>query len=113
LIRHRLAQGDPMTTAQRRWIAPTAALRTLLLTLITLALALPLHPSLAAKAAPHHEPTAPFATTIIVDTIADLNTTSQTTTTCTYDQGAFFNPAVDGCTLRRAILEASARPAAD
>ncbi len=62
------------------------------------------------------QPTAqagPSATTIVVDTSADLLPTSNTHT-CTYTEGAFFVPAADGkCTLRRALREASARPDAD
>ena len=55
----------------------------------------------------------PNATTIVVDTSADLIATSNTHT-CTYTEGAFFFPAADGkCTLRRALREASARPDAD
>lgn len=57
-------------------------------------------------------PAATFATTITVDTVADLNPTSSTQT-CGYTQGALFTPAGDGCTLRRALLEASARPDSD
>jgi hypothetical protein len=53
------------------------------------------------------------ATTIItVDTSADLDSGS-TRTTCTYTSGAIFVSATDGCTLRRALLEAAARPPVD
>ncbi len=48
---------------------------------------------------------------ITVDTSADLDSGSLTKT-CTYTQGIFV-AAGDGCTLRRAILEASARPQSD
>jgi hypothetical protein len=58
------------------------------------------------------EVAAPFATTITVDTSADLDSSSLTKT-CTYSNGALAVPAVDGCTLRRAIIEASLRPATD
>ena len=57
-------------------------------------------------------PVAPTATVITVDTSADL-TSSSGTRTCTYSSGALFVPAVDGCTLRRALLEAAARPQSD
>ncbi len=50
-------------------------------------------------------------TTITVDTSQDL-TPGSTTTTCTFDTTQL-NPALDGCTLRRAILEAAARPPVD
>ncbi len=89
-----------------------AAYSLCLWTILCCALALPLP---GASAAPLTEPAAPeatFATVITVDTSADLDPDSLTTT-CTYDQGAFFNPAVDGCTFRRAILEAAARPQSD
>ncbi|MEM7799448.1 MAG: hypothetical protein AAF633_09675 [Chloroflexota bacterium] len=53
-----------------------------------------------------------FTTVITIDSSEDL--TNSLTHTCTYTQGAFFFPATDGkCTLRRAILEASARPQSD
>ncbi len=58
------------------------------------------------------ETDAPFATTITVDTSADLDSSSLTKT-CAFSSGAIAVPAVDGCTLRRAIIEASLRPAAD
>jgi hypothetical protein len=61
-----------------------------------------------ASPAPAQEP----VTTIVVDTSADLNPGSNTQT-CTYSSGAIFVPAPDGCTLRRAIREAAARPPAD
>lgn len=51
-------------------------------------------------------------TVIVVDTSADLDSSS-TRKTCAYTSGAIFVPATDGCTLRRAILEAAARPPAD
>ncbi len=51
-------------------------------------------------------------TVIVVDTSADLDSSSMRKT-CTYTSGAIFVPATDGCTLRRAILEAAARPPAD
>jgi hypothetical protein len=51
-------------------------------------------------------------TTIIVDTSEDLDSGS-IRTTCTYTQGAIFVPATDGCTLRRALIEAGARPPED
>jgi len=53
----------------------------------------------------------PAATTIMVDTSADLDSDS-ITKTCTFTSGVYV-AAVDGCTLRRALLEASARPQAD
>lgn len=64
-----------------------------------------------AKAAAPDAATAPFATVITVDISADLDSDSLTKT-CTYTQGIFV-AAGDGCTLRRAILEASARPQSD
>lgn len=54
---------------------------------------------------------APAATTITVDTSSDLDSGSLTKT-CTYTAGIYV-AAPDGCTLRRAILEAAARPQAD
>ena len=54
-------------------------------------------------------------TTIVVDSTLDLATgISFNDETCTYTQAALYAPAPDGiCTLRRAVLEASARPLAD
>lgn len=54
-------------------------------------------------------------TTIVVDSTLDLsNSTNFDNDTCTYTNGAFFIAAADGvCTLRRAIVEAGARPDAD
>lgn len=57
-------------------------------------------------------PSAPPVTIITVDTSTDLDPTSNNKT-CTYTQGTLFFPGGDGCTLRRAILEASARPQVD
>ena len=51
------------------------------------------------------------ATTITVDTSEDL-TPDSLTKTCGFNAG-IFNAATDGCTLRRAMLEVSARPASD
>lgn len=53
----------------------------------------------------------PTATTITVDTSADLDSGS-ITKTCGYSSGVYV-AAGDGCTLRRALLEASARPQSD
>ena len=68
-------------------------------------------PSVTPTAIAQAEPAA-FVTTITVDTSADLDPTS-ITKTCTYTQGAVFFPGGDGCTFRRALLEASARPDGD
>ncbi|MBX3014093.1 MAG: hypothetical protein KF832_21410 [Caldilineaceae bacterium] len=73
--------------------------------------ALSLSPAPAVVAAPVTNPTVPAATVITVDTSADLTSDSQSRT-CTYTSGVYV-AAVDGCTLRRALLEASARPQAD
>lgn len=64
-------------------------------------------PSLV-QAAPRY---APAATVLTVDTVTDLESSSRTKT-CTYTAGVY-KAATDGCTLRRAILEAAARPTAD
>jgi hypothetical protein len=55
------------------------------------------------------------ATTIVVNSSEDLATSSNfARSTCTYVDGALFFPEPDGkCTLRRAIVEAGARPDAD
>ena len=83
----------------------------LLLLATTLALAFALQSADTAKAAAPTVPTAPFATVITVDTSADLDSGSLSKT-CTYTSGPFV-AAGDGCTLRRALLEASARPPGD
>ncbi|MDA0245212.1 MAG: hypothetical protein OT477_17490 [Chloroflexi bacterium] len=60
--------------------------------------------------APAHS-TGGFTTTITIDSSDDPD--NSLTSTCTFDSG-IYNPAPDGrCTLRRAILEASARPQSD
>ncbi|MEM8861123.1 MAG: hypothetical protein AAGD96_22595, partial [Chloroflexota bacterium] len=65
---------------------------------------------------------APFATTITVNSTEDVTAEDAAENnankhTCTYTSGAFFFPAngssAGQCTLRRAILEASARPQSD
>ncbi|MFZ4663269.1 MAG: hypothetical protein ACOYNY_40055, partial [Caldilineaceae bacterium] len=55
--------------------------------------------------------TVPAATVITVNTSTDLDSGS-VTKTCTYTAGTYV-AAGDGCTLRRAILEAAARPQSD
>jgi len=54
-------------------------------------------------------------TTITIDSSEDLSNSSNFDNhTCTYTSGAIFFPAPDGkCTLRRAIVEAGARPDGD
>ncbi|VAW30795.1 hypothetical protein MNBD_CHLOROFLEXI01-796 [hydrothermal vent metagenome] len=54
-------------------------------------------------------------TTIIIDSSEDLSDSGNfDNETCTFTSGAIFVPAADGkCTLRRAILEAGARPDGD
>ena len=54
-------------------------------------------------------------TVITVTTTEDLATSSNFSKhTCNFTSGAFFFPATDGkCTLRRAIVEAGARPDVD
>lgn len=61
----------------------------------------------AGYAAPHQ----PAATTITVDKSSDLDS-GILSKTCTYTAGIYV-AATDGCTLRRAVLEAAARPQAD
>jgi len=56
-------------------------------------------------------PTTPTATVITIDTSSDLDSGSLTKT-CTYT-ASIYVAAADGCTLRRAILEAAAPPQAD
>ncbi len=56
-------------------------------------------------------PYEPAATVITVDTSTDLDSGSGART-CTFTSGVFV-AATDGCTLRRALLEAAARPPGD
>ncbi len=56
-------------------------------------------------------PYQPAATVITVDTSTDLDSGSGART-CTFTSGVFV-AATDGCTLRRALLEAAARPPGD
>lgn len=65
----------------------------------------------AAAAVAPTSPATPTATILTVDTVTDLDSGSRTKT-CTYTAG-IYKAATDGCTLRRAILEAAARPPAD
>ena len=74
-------------------------------------LTLTLVPAASVQAGPPAAPDQPTATTITVDTSADLDSSSLNKT-CAYTSGVYV-AAVDGCTLRRAILEAAARPQAD
>lgn len=78
---------------------------------VSFMLILALVPGAAVQAGPLAVPNQPTATTITVNTSADLDSSSQNKT-CTYTSGVFV-AAGDGCTLRRAILEAAARPQAD
>ena len=82
--------------------------RTLLAVCFMLSLALV---PLALYAQSSTDPTAPAATTIVVDRSDDPEASSLTRT-CTFDV-SIYNPATDGCTLRRALLEAGARPDSD
>src|SRR5690606_38409037 len=66
-----------------------------------------LSPTWITPARAQSAPEAIHGTTIVVDTSADLDTSA--TKTCSFTQFTFV-PAGDGCTLRRAIVEASARP---
>lgn len=78
---------------------------------VSFMLTLTLVPAASVQAGPPVVPDQPTATTITVDTSADLDSSSLNKT-CTYTSGVYV-AAVDGCTLRRAILEAAARPQAD
>lgn len=70
------------------------------------------HPTtLPVQATVGYSATAPAATVITVNTSADLDSGSLTKT-CTYT-AVIYVAAGDGCTLRRAILEAAARPQSD
>lgn len=82
--------------------------RCALVVLLLLTLPLPAAPVMAT--APQ-APATPTATVLTVDTSTDLDSGS-VTKTCTYTAGVFV-AATDGCTFRRAILEAAARPQAD
>ena len=102
----------PMHDFFRHYLKLTKRTRTfLLIGIVTLATIFPLPPVAVEIATAQSEPNAPFATTITVDTSADLDTSDNKT--CTFTSGAIFTPGVGGCTLRRAIVEASARPQAD
>lgn len=90
--------------------------RKLIVASFALLLALSLFPMTNVQAAQSIQATpdetaAPSAVTITVDTSADLDSGSLTKT-CSFTGGPFV-AAGDGCTLRRAILEASARPQSD
>lgn len=91
----------------RRMVTDTA--RVLLIAFVLWGQALPVAGSMAVTVSPAMG--APTATVITVETSADLDSGS-ITKTCTYTAGIYV-AAVDGCTLRRALLEAAARPQAD
>ena len=78
---------------------------------LAFALTFPLQMTLSASMPVVAKPLVPTATVIIVDTSSDLDSGSQTKT-CTYTAGVYI-AATDGCTVRRAMLEAAARPQAD
>ncbi len=103
---------SPRSSLQSAFSLHHALLLLLIATVISLVFNLSLPLDSVLLAATPSTPTAPFATTITVDTSEDLESGSLTKT-CTYNQGALFVAAGDGCTLRRALLEASARPQAD
>ena len=86
------------------------ALRWLALCLAVL-FSLPSQSATPLQAVAFSRPVVSAATTITVDTSSDLDSGSLTKT-CTYTSGIYF-AATDGCTLRRAILEAAARPQTD
>lgn len=69
------------------------------------------NPNTARLATIHTSILAPVAIAIIVDTSADLDSGSLSKT-CTFTSGVYV-AATDGCTLRRALLEAAARPQSD
>ena len=89
--------------ATRRWLRPAAILA-------CLALFTTFPPAVSAQPQ-RQEPAGANVTIITVNTSADLDSSSLTKT-CGYDTTQL-NPAVDGCTLRRALLEAAARPPGD
>lgn len=75
-------------------------------------LGLMLSPLALVYAADVASPAVPAATVITVDTSTDLDSGS-ITKTCTFTAGIYVAAADGKCTLRRAILEAAARPQAD
>ena len=79
--------------------------------LVTLLLTFAHHATPSVQAIAGQSPTVPVATVITVNTSTDLDSGS-VTKTCTYTAGTYV-AAGDGCTLRRAILEAAARPQSD
>lgn len=90
---------------------PLQRLSLVVLGLIAL-LVLPLVSALSSRVLANQPPELTQAvTTITIDTIADLNSGSNTQT-CAFTSGVFV-AATDGCTFRRAIREAAARPPAD
>lgn len=85
--------------------------RSLVAFLLSLALVIAPAAGVSVHATPQNSPETPAATTITVDTSGDLDSSSLTKT-CSYTAGIYL-AASDGCTLRRALLEAAARPQAD
>lgn len=88
----------------------TGALRWLSL-FLALFFTLPPQSALQVQAVAPDSPAVPAATVITVNTSSDLDSGSLTKT-CTYTAGIYV-AASDGCTLRRALLEAAARPQSD
>ena len=85
--------------------------RPLVAFLLSLALVLAPAAGVPVQALAQESPETPAATTISIDTSADLDSSSLTKT-CGYTAGIYL-AASDGCTLRRALLEAAARPQSD
>lgn len=79
--------------------------------MLTMVLALSFAPGDVLQSQSLAEPDQPAATVITVNKSADLNSGSLSRT-CGYTSGVFV-AATDGCTLRRALIEASARPQSD
>ena len=119
-----------MNSIQRRWGGRANAIGTVaLMILLTLLLALAQGRSVSANdqfsdeaLMMNVETAAPFATTITVNSTEDITAEDAAENngnkhTCGFSSGAFFFPANGSsaglCTLRRAILEASARPQSD
>ena len=101
-----------MTCVNRPFFSPFRPLRAVLrLIVVASILASPLQLLPLATVAAQSEPAAPAAPTVItVDTSTDPDNSQSKT--CTYTSGVFV-AAGDGCTLRRALVEASARPQGD
>lgn len=105
----RIPQNDTVRLRKYRKIFGLLPIMVLIIAIVPLS---QVHPTLATAQSPSAVRISQATTTIVIDTSEDLDSGNERTT-CTYTQGAIFEAADDGCTFRRALLEAANRPPED